>query len=115
MKKIYLKEDNLDDIDKLDEYNKDYSNFYSDFIPFVTPENYHKILENNKLVREGIGNNGICEIYYWAIEDDKIVGHASIRLNPEKDEGVLKYCGHIMYGVIPSKRKKDMVLLFVIY
>lgn len=38
--------------------------------------------------------------------DNKIIGHASIRLNPEVDENILKYAGHIMYGVIPSKRDK---------
>ena len=103
---ISLKEDDISDINKLDAYNNDYINYYPDFEPFVTPDNYQEVLENNKLLKEGINNNGIKEIYYWVIEDDKIVGHASIRLNPEEDEGILKYCGHIMYGVIPSKRNQ---------
>lgn len=106
MKEIYLKEDSIEDIDKLDAYNKDYLDYYSNYVPFVTPENYHEILQRNKLIKNGIGNDGVCEIFYWAILDDKIIGHASIRLNPEIDEGILKYCGHIMYGVIPSERKK---------
>lgn len=105
MKEIYLKEDSIDEIDKLDEYNEEYKNLYPDYVPFVTPNTYQELLENNKLLKKGIGNNGICEIYYWVIEKEKIVGHASIRLNPEIDEDVLKYCGHIMYGVVPSKRK----------
>ena len=106
MGEIILKEDDITDIDKLNDYNNDYLSYYSDYVPFVSPENYNDILERNKLLREGIGNGGVKEIYYWAIKDNKIIGHASIRLNPEVDEGILKYCGHIMYGVIPSMRKK---------
>ena len=106
MKNIYIKEDDITDIDKLDEYNNEYLNYYSDFEPFATPDNYKDILKNNKLVREGLGNNGVKEIYYWVIENDKIIGHASIRLNPEVDEDLFKYCGHIMYGVVPNKRKQ---------
>lgn len=101
---IYLKENDLTDIDKLDEYNKEYS-IFKGFKPFATPDNYEQVIENNKKLKLGIGNNGIKEIYYWGIEGNKIVGHASIRLNPEIDESCLKYCGHIMYGVVPSKRK----------
>lgn len=53
----------------------------------------------------GINNNGLKEIFYFAIENDKIVGHGSIRLNPEVDKNINIY-GHIMYGVVPSKRRK---------
>ena len=45
------------------------------------------------------------QLYYFAIEDDKIVGHGSIRLNPEVSSDINIY-GNIMYGVVPSKRKK---------
>lgn len=106
MKNIILKEDDISDIDKLDDYNNDYINYYDDFTPFATPDNYVEILKNNELIKQGINNNGIKEIYYWAMEDNKIIGHASVRLNPELDKNVLKYAGHVMYGVIPSKRKK---------
>jgi len=102
---IYLKENDITDIDKLDEYNKEYS-IFKGFKPFATKDNYLEVIENNKKLKQGIGNDGVKEIYYWAIEDNKIVGHASIRLNPEIKESYLKYCGHIMYGVVPSKRKK---------
>lgn len=101
---IILKEDDITDIDKLDDYNNDYLKMYPNFIPFVTKDNYKEVLKSNELKKLGINNNGIKEIYYWAIEDNKIIGHASIRLNPEVDNNVLKYAGHIMYGVIPSKR-----------
>jgi predicted acetyltransferase len=101
---VYLKEDDISDIDKLDEYNGEYSSVYPSFVPFATKENYAEVLKKNDLYRQGIANDGIKEMFYWAIEDNKIVGHASIRLNPEDNEGVLKYSGHIMYGVVPSKR-----------
>ena len=101
---IILKEDDITDIDKLDNYNNDYLKIYPDFKPFVTPINYQEVLKSNELKKQGINNNGIKEIYYWVILDNKIIGHASIRLNPEVDKNILKYAGHIMYGVIPSKR-----------
>ncbi len=106
MKNIFLKEDDITDIDKLDDYNNDYLRYYDDYEPFATPKNYNDILKNNELIKQGIGNNEIKEIYYWVIENDKIIGHASIRLNPELNNEVFKYAGHIMYGVIPSKRKQ---------
>lgn len=102
---IILKENDLSDIDMLEEYNREYS-IFPGFKSFATEENYEEVIKNNKKSKEGIGNNGIKEIYYWAVEDRKIVGHASIRLNPEISEPTLIYCGHIMYGVVPSKRKK---------
>lgn len=101
---IILKEDDITDIDKLDDYNNDYLKMYPQFLPFVTPDNYREVLKNNELKKQGINNNGIKEIFYFAILDNKIIGHASIRLNPEVDNNILKYAGHIMYGVIPSKR-----------
>ena len=103
---IYLKEDDMTDIDKLDEYNAEYTSVYPDFIPSITKENYKEELDHVNKVREGIDNEGIKEIYYWVIEGNKIVGHASIRLNPEINPSTLKYAGHIMYGVVPSKRGK---------
>ena len=32
--------------------------------------------------------------------------YRTVRLNPEINDSIMNYCGHIMYGVIPSKRKK---------
>lgn len=104
MNNVYLKEDSYDDVDMLDEYNREYLEKYPDFKPFVTKDNYLEVLKNNELLKQGIGNDGIKEIFYWAIENNKIIGHASIRLNPEDNPLVLKYSGHIMYGVVPSKR-----------
>lgn len=104
MNSVYLKEDSYDDIDMLDEYNREYLEKYPDFEPFVTRDNYSEVLKNNELLKKGIGNDGIKEVFYWAIENNKIIGHASVRLNPEDNPSVLKYSGHIMYGVVPSKR-----------
>ena len=102
---MYLKEDDITDINRIDEYNDDYKRMYPDFKPFVTKETFADFLKSVEDKKNGIGNNGVKEIFYFAIEDDKIVGHASIRLNPEVDEDTCKFSGHIMYGVVPSKRK----------
>ncbi len=102
---MYLKEDDITDINRIDEYNADYKRMYPGFKPFVTRENFADFLKSVEDKKNGIGNNGVKEIFYFAIEDDKIVGHASIRLNPEVDGDTYKFSGHIMYGVVPSKRK----------
>ena len=102
---MYLKEDDITDINRIDEYNDDYKRMYPDFKPFVTKENFASFLKSVEDKKNGIGNNGVKEIFYFAIEDDKIVGHASIRLNPEVDVDTYKFSGHIMSGVVPSKRK----------
>ena len=103
---LYIKQDDITDIDKIDEYNQEYLSLYPDFKPFVTKENFSEFLEEVNNKKQGINNNGVKELFYFAIEDNKIVGHGSIRLNPEIDEEILKISGHIMYGVVPSKRKK---------
>lgn len=38
------------------------------------------------------------------MEDEKIIGSGSIRLNPEIHEYTEKICGHLFYQIIPSKR-----------
>ncbi len=105
MLNIYLKEDDYSDINRIEEYNNEYKSLYPDFKPFATKENFEDFLKHVEDCKNGINNNCLKEIYYFAIENDKIVGHGSIRLNPEIDEKVNIY-GHIMYGVVPSKRKK---------
>ena len=102
---MYLKEDDITDINRISEYNDDYKKMYPDFKPFVTKENFSTFLKEVRDKKNGICNNGVREIFYFAIGDDKIVGHASIRLNPEIDSDTYKFSGHIMYGVIPSKRR----------
>lgn len=102
---VYLKEDDYSDIERIDEYNNEYKSIYPDFKPFATKENFSDFLKLVEEKKKGINNNGLKEIYYFAIEKNKIIGHGSIRLNPEVDEKVNIY-GHIMYGVVPSKRKK---------
>ena len=105
MLQIYLKEDDYSDIDRIEEYNNEYKNIYPNFKPFATKENFDIFLKKVEESKLGINNNGLKEIFYFAIEDDKIVGHGSIRINPEVDKDVNIY-GHIMYGVVPNKRRK---------
>lgn len=102
---IYLKEDDYSDINRIEEYNNEYKNVYPNFKPFATKENFDSFLKKVEESKMGINNNGLKEIFYFAIENDKIVGHGSIRLNPEVDKNINIY-GHIMYGVVPSKRRK---------
>lgn len=103
---IYLKEDSIEDKKRIYEYNQEYMRVYPDFIPFMTEENFEEVLKDVQDKKLGINNNGIKEIFYFAIENDKIIGFGSIRLNPEIDNNVLLESGHITYGVIPCKRKK---------
>ncbi len=102
---IYLKEDDISDINRIDEYNEEYMSVYPDFVPFMTKENIHEVLKDTENKKQGINNDGVKEIFYFAIEDDKIVGHGSVRLNPEIVPNY-ETIGHIMYGVVPSKRKQ---------
>lgn len=102
---IYIKEDDYSDINRIEEYNNEYRSVYPNFKPFATKENFIEFLKHVEECKNGINNNGLKEIFYFAIENDKIVGHGSIRLNPEIDKNVNVY-GHIMYGVVPSKRRK---------
>lgn len=102
---IYIKEDDYSDINRIEEYNNEYRSVYPNFKPFATKENFTEFLKHVEECKNGIKNNGLKEIFYFAIENDKIVGHGSIRLNPEIDKNVNIY-GHIMYGVVPSKRRK---------
>lgn len=106
MENLFIKEDDYTDIERIEEYNKEYTSFYPDFIPFVTKENFNDFLSDVENKKEGINNGGLKEIFYFAIEDNKIVGHGSIRLNPEINDEVYNYSGHIMYGVVPSKRRQ---------
>jgi predicted acetyltransferase len=105
MKYIHIKEDDYSDIDRIDEYNNEYLNVYPNFKPFATRNNFIEFLKTVEDNKKGINDTGIKEIYYFAIENDKIVGRGSIRLNPEINNDYSIY-GHIMYGVVPSKRNK---------
>lgn len=48
---MYLKEDDITDINMIDEYNDDYKRIYSDFKPFVTKENFASFLKALKIKR----------------------------------------------------------------
>ncbi|MDE6292673.1 MAG: GNAT family N-acetyltransferase [Bacilli bacterium] len=56
---------------------------------------------------------GVYCYTYYLIEDDKIVGIGSLRLNPEANEELSLYGGHVGYGTIPSKRKKGYGTMFL--
>ena len=60
---MYLKEDDITDINMIDEYNDDYKRMYPDFKPFVTKENFASFLKSVEDKKNGIGNNGIKEIF----------------------------------------------------
>lgn len=56
---MYLKEDDITDINMIDEYNDDYKRMYPDFKPFVTKENFASFLKSVEDKKNGIGNNGV--------------------------------------------------------
>lgn len=107
MKTLYIQDVvEMLNIDKIEEYNKEFVKIYPSWRPFVTKDNFKEYLENMNNMKQGIGNDGIKEMFYWLIENNKIIGSGSIRLNPEINEKIETYHGHIFYQIIPSKRKQ---------
>lgn len=107
MKNLFI-QDVIDmlDIAKIEDYNNEFMSVYPDWKPFVTKDNFSEYLKSMKELREGLGDDGVKEIFYWYMEDDKIIGSGSIRLNPEADKIIEIYAGHIFYQIVPSKRKQ---------
>jgi predicted acetyltransferase len=105
MNEVYIKEDDWKDIDRIDEYNNEYLSVYPNFKPFATKNNFKEFLKKVEDSKNGRNETGVKEIYYFAILNNKIIGHGSIRLNPEINADYNIY-GHIMYGVVPSMRNK---------
>ena len=107
MKKLYIVEDEeITDFKLIEKYNQDFLKSNPSFKPFITKENFELFLKEIEKKKEGIGNDGIKEIYYWFMEDNDIIGSGSIRLNPEIDDYTEKVYGHLFYQIIPSKRQK---------
>ena len=105
MNNLFLIEDSkMKDIEKIKEYNEDFMKLNPEWTPFVTEDNFEEFLKEVEEKKQGIGNDGIKEIFYWFMEENKIIGSGSIRLNPEVDEYTEKICGHLFYQIIPSKR-----------
>lgn len=95
------------DITKIEEYNQEFIKAYPDsWEPFVTKNNFDEYLRRMNDYREGKGNDGLKEIFYWLFDKDKIVGSGSIRLNPEIDKITETYAGHIFYQIVPTYRKQ---------
>jgi predicted acetyltransferase len=94
------------DVKKIEEYNEVFIKLYpEDWKPFVTKDNFEEYLKRMEEVKNGINNDGAKEIYYWLIDNDKIVGSGSIRLNPEINKDLELYAGHIFYQIVPNYRK----------
>ena len=108
MEKLYLIDvTKMKDIDKIEEYNKEFYKTYPDnWKPFVTKENFEEYLKQMEEFKHGIGNDGLKETFYWLFHNDKIVGSGSIRLNPEIDNITETYAGHIFYQIVPTYRKQ---------
>lgn len=95
------------DVAKIDDYNQEFIKKYqNNWKPFVTKDNFEDYLKRMEDVKKGIGNDGVKEIFYWLIDENKIVGSGSIRLNPEIDEEWEIYAGHIFYQIVPTYRKQ---------
>ena len=95
------------DIEKIEEYNQEFLKVYSNsWTPFVTRDNFDKYLLEMRKVRNGEGENKVKEVFFWYMDEGKIIGSGSIRLNPEVNENCRIYAGNIFYQIIPSKRKQ---------
>lgn len=95
------------DITKIEEYNQEFIKTYiNSWEPFVTKNNFDEYLRRMNDYREGKGNDGLKEIFYWLFDKDKIVGSGSIRLNPEIDKITETYAGHIFCQIVPTYRKQ---------
>ncbi len=95
------------DVSKIEEYNQEYLKRYpNQWKPFVTKDNFDEYLKRMNNLKEGIDNDGVKETFYWFIDNNKIIGSGSIRLNPEINKEWETYAGHIFYQIIPSERKK---------
>ena len=95
------------DITKIEEYNQEFIKAYpNQWKPFATKENFEEYLKKMSDVKQGVDNDGVKEIFYWLIDENKIVGSGSVRLNPEIDEEWEKYAGHIFYQIVPTYRKQ---------
>ena len=108
MGKIYLVPvTEMFDIEKIEKYNYEFAKTYPNkWEPFVTKENFEDYLNKMEDVKKGIANDGIKEIFYWLIDEYKIVGSGSIRLNPEISKEFEIYAGHIFYQIVPTYRKQ---------
>lgn len=100
---IYLKEPDITDADRIEDYNKRWTEINESFVPFVTKETLPKYLSGCTKRKKGETCNYNC-INYWIMEGDSIIGTSSIRLNIENDYDMSKYGGHIGYGVIRNKQ-----------
>lgn len=80
--------------------NRDYAVYFKDKEDAIKGDSYGAM--------EGV----YCYTYYL-IEDDAIVGIGSLRLNPEANEELSIYGGHVGYGTVPSKRKKGYGTMFL--
>lgn len=108
MSKIYLVPvTEMLDTEKIEKYNQEFAKIYPNkWKPFVTKENFEDYLKRMEDVKKGIDNNGVKEIFYWLIDENKIVGSGSIRLNPEINKEWEIYAGHIFYQIVPTYRKQ---------
>ena len=114
MENLYLIEDcEMQDVEKIKEYNEDFMKANPKWRPFVTDDNFELFLKEIENKKQGIGNGGIKEIFYWFMEEGKIIGSGSIRLNPEIDD--YKYVAIYFIKSSPLKEARVMEQFFVIY
>ncbi len=108
MNKLFLKKPSIFDIEKLDEYNNEFSKIDSNFVPSITKDNFKEKLKELELWEQGLSSymKNIKCIFYFIMRDNKIIGTSSIRINPEDNQEYSKYAGHIGYEILPNFRNK---------
>lgn len=101
----YLKYPSIEDIEMLDEYEKEYKKMYPNYHG-VSKENYEEKLKIWDEHRKGIGTNGVINNFCWVIDNNKIIGLCTFNINPEVDEKFRTYAGHISYSIHPKYRNQ---------
>ncbi len=105
---ISLKFPTIDDkeawLDYVEEYKK--TNPESSLAGFLKTYDYELWLNNVIDEHNGVVKQGrVAASVYFIMEGTNIIGHISIRHNLLTEE-LIKYGGHIGYGIRPSKRNK---------
>lgn len=104
MSQLYLKKPSLDDGEALAEYNRTFQLLRPQFRPLATPNTLPNYLERLSQLEQGIGNHGVATYTFWIIKNTQIIGTGTIRINPEKNQEIARYHGHIGYNIHPRVR-----------
>lgn len=90
----------------ISEFNDGYKKTFPNFKPWFDENNFVEYIKKCEEKQKGIGTNGINTYTYFIIDRLKLIGICSFRINPEADEEMNTYGGHISYSTSPKYRKE---------